>query len=125
MNTENFFSTLLLILFLKLFANAQGPVQTIVKDPINNPVILSHYTVSDLQQVSVQKLAAIYYYYTQSFILDSIGCSECRAFDPVHFDVSQFEQFRKQNERYVREYSKYGYRLTLLSRDELQYAPVR
>jgi hypothetical protein len=104
---------------------AQTTPQAVAKDPFTNPVILSHYTLAELQQLSVKKLKSITYYYTQSYILDSISCTDCRVFDRVHFDVSQFEQFRKQNERYVREYSKYGYRLTLLSRDELLYEPVR
>jgi hypothetical protein len=112
-------------LFLASVACGQTQEQPEGKDPFNNPVILSHYTVTDLQQVSVKKLKAINYYYTQSFILDSISCNECRPFDPENFDVSLFEQFRKQSERYTREYTKYGYRLTLLSRDELLYEPVR
>jgi hypothetical protein len=124
MNSGKYFSVLL-FLFFNTLMSGQGTLQTVVRDPFSNPVILSHYTASELQQLSPQKLNAITYYYTQSYILDSIACNECRTFDRVHFDVSQFEQFRKQDERFIREYYKYGYRLTLLSRDELEFLPVR
>jgi hypothetical protein len=114
----------IIFLLAELFSYGQVSSPKTIS-PFNNPVILKHYSLTDLQQVSPKKLAAIDYYYTHSFILDSIACNECRLFDKKNFDVSEFEQFRKENERYVREYTKYGYRLTLLSRDEMLYPPVR
>lgn len=126
---KQFFSIKILHLLLGMFVFSNGFSQgtPVLKpsDPFQNPVILSHYTLAELQSVVPQKLTAINYYYTESFILDSIECSQCRPFNRASFDVSQFEQFRKQSERYVRIYSKYGYKLTLLSRDEMQYEPVR
>lgn len=123
------FSIKILLIFAGIFIISSGfsQVSEIAKpgDPFQNPVILSHYTVAELQSVTPKKLAAINYYYTESFILDSISCSECRPFNRTTFDVSQFEQFRKQSERYVRTYSKYGYKLTLLSKDEMQYESIR
>lgn len=102
------------------FSFAQSSQKKIEKNIFENPVILSHYSLTDLKEISPQKREAIYFYFTQSYILDSIACSECRPFSPETFDVSKFEQFRKQSERYIRTYSKYGFKLTLLSKDELE-----
>ncbi len=126
---KQFFSFKILLILLGMFVFSNGFSQgtAVVKpcDPFLNPVILSHYTLAELQSVIPKKLTAINYYYTESFILDSIACNQCRTFNKATFDVSQFEQFRKQSERYVRIYTKYGYKLTLLSKDEMLYEPVR
>ncbi|MDF2436517.1 MAG: hypothetical protein K0Q95_893 [Bacteroidota bacterium] len=118
------------ILFITLstitfYGYAQGPNPSVVNNTFTNPIILSHYSLAELQALSAKKIASINYYYTESFILDSIACNECRPFEPEKFDVSQFEQFRQQSTRYIRDYTKYGYRLTLLSRDEMKYPPLR
>lgn len=91
---------------------------------IENPVILSHYTSEELSNIQISdsvKFATIYYYYTESFIVESISCSECVPFDASLFDVSFYERFRKKSERYTRVYEKYGFKLILLSIDELEY----
>ena len=67
------------------------------------------------------KFNTIVYYYTRSFMAEAIDCSDCLSFDPLTFDVSVFEHMRKANERYIRVYDKYGFRLTLLSTAEMQY----
>ena len=89
-----------------------------------NPVILKHYTSEQLHQMEKQdslKFKTIVYYYTKSFIVEKITCTECRTFMPQHFDVSAYERFRKKSERYSRIWTKYGFKLTLLSIDELTY----
>lgn len=95
-----------------------------VEDPFQNKAILSHYSVAELQSIkdnNIEKFNTIVYYYTESFILEKISCSDCITVDLDEFDVFKFEKFRLKDKRYVREYDKYGAKLTLLSIDELTY----
>jgi hypothetical protein len=67
------------------------------------------------------KYNAITYYYTQSYIVESIECTNCVPADPAYFDIAAYETLRKKSERVVMTYKKYGIRLTLFSIDELKY----
>jgi hypothetical protein len=98
--------------------------QTASVNPFQNQVILQHYSVQDLQamqQSDTLKFKAICYYYTQSFIFKSRKCNTCPLVTAATFDVSQYEYMRKKDTRYTRHFEKYGYEITFLSIDELQY----
>ena len=89
-----------------------------------NPVILSHYDsieIALMQSNDTTKFNTVLYYYTQSFIIDTVVCSDCLPFNVNEFDVSKYEQFREKNTRYIRKYNKQGFQLTLLSMNELLY----
>jgi hypothetical protein len=111
-------------------AFAQLPLPApMIDDPFSNPVILSHYSVSDLNQIYQSdslKFKTIEYYFTKSFIVEAISCTECRDFNPSTFDVSLFEYLRIKTQRFERTFTKYGFKLILLSIDELEYqTPVQ
>ncbi len=65
------------------------------------------------------KYKKINYYYKQSFILEKVPCNDCIKLDVNAFDITPYETLRKETTRYVREYKKYGFKLTLLARNEL------
>jgi hypothetical protein len=130
-----------LLIFLAVFSNTsngqtifsgQIPLghvnfnpDALLSNPYTNPVILKHYTTQDLQWMKANdsiKFKTISYYYTQSFIAEKIiSCDGCREFDPFTFDVFDYERFRQKSTRYERIWLKYGFKLTLLSIDELTY----
>lgn len=122
---------LLFILCLNIFClNIQiGKAQTTLElDPTfpikNDHVIFKHYTKNQLleiQQTDTLKLRTIIYYYTKSFILTPISCTNCVEYDLEKFDVSKVEKYRLKTERYEHDFEKYGVHLTLLSIDELEY----
>lgn len=113
------------LLFLFLIVSPTKAQSTSNKyDAFTNPVILSHYTVAELQQYQLNdtaKFNAIVYYYTQSYIVEPFICDVCPPFDPTTFDVSKYEYIRKRSERYTRDFYKYGFKITMLSIDELKY----
>jgi hypothetical protein len=115
---------IILVFFLLLNSQIKSQTTYAKFDPFTNPVILSHYTVIELQNYQINdtaKFNAIVYYYTQSFIVEPLICDECPAFDPATFDVSKYEYIRKKSERYIRDFYKYGFKITMLSVDELKY----
>lgn len=117
---------LLLIFFCILHyakINAQTNLEK-VADPFTNPVILKHYSVTELQQIQAAdsvKFNSIVYYYTQSFTIVKVDCPTCEDVNISKFDISKYEYLRKKSERYIRHAEKYGFILTLLSTDELTY----
>lgn len=123
----SFFSFIMVLFsFLTIDSYAQTSSGTLSGDqnPYSNPVILAHYDSLMLQQLETadpSKFNTIVYYYTRSFLIERIQCTECVPADIATFDVSDYEQFRKPHERYVREWHKQGFKLTLLSMDELQH----
>jgi hypothetical protein len=101
-------------------ANAQSTLNT----ALSNPVILTHYTADELQALAVSdsaKLNSIVYYYTQSYQVEPVECSDCLPFDPSTFDISRYEHLRAQDTAYTREFTKYGFRLTLFPVNSLRY----
>ncbi|MCD6019861.1 MAG: hypothetical protein K0S53_2982 [Bacteroidetes bacterium] len=93
-------------------------------NPYQNPVILNHYSVPELQSLQASdtvKYNSIRYYYTSSFIFEPYACNSCNPIAISDFDVSQYEYLRQKSKRYVRHFSKYGFKLTLLSINELTY----
>ncbi len=65
------------------------------------------------------KYNVINYYQTQSFILERYLCASCPKFNSKYFDVMAYESLRQDSTRYFRAYSKYGFKLTLLAKNEL------
>lgn len=93
-------------------------------NPFSNPIILSHYTAQDLQliqQTDSIKFKTIVYYYTRSFSVESVTCSDCIQTEIASIDISEFEYLRKNHYSYTKDFTKYGFTLTLLSIDELEY----
>lgn len=110
------------IFFYILCYSAKG--QNIASNPFENPVILSHYSVQDLQSLQLNdsiKFNRIVYYYTSSFIFEESECNDCSPVSLVNFDVSDYEYLRQKNARYTRNFWKYGFKITLLSINELIY----
>lgn len=114
-----------IILIISLSVNLVGQTTAKKNDPYSNPVILKHYSVSELQQIEASdsvKFNSIIYYYTQSFFIEKVDCPTCEEeVDINKFDISKYEYLRKRSERFVRDAEKYGIKLTLLSIDELVY----
>lgn len=112
---------LVFFLFSLYFTNLKGQN---ISNPYQNPIILNHYTVQDLQaleQSDTVKFNSINYYYTASYIFEQSSCTECTPLPASSFDVSQYEYLRLKSKRFTRDFWKYGFKLTLLSIDELTY----
>jgi hypothetical protein len=86
-------------------------------------VIVKNNNIAYLDSVKQDsvKFKQLDYYFKKSFILEYIACSNCQKFDPTFFSVLPYEMFREGKSRYVRVYDKYGFKLTLLSLDELEF----
>lgn len=98
--------------------------QSLSVNPFQNQVILKHYSVQDLQnlqQSDTLKFKTICYYYTQSFIFKSRKCDVCPLITADNFDVAEYEYMRQKDKRFTRHFEKYGFEITFLSIDELQY----
>lgn len=86
--------------------------------------LLLHYSEEELLEMknsNYQKYLVVEYYYTQSYIIELFSCTDCAPLDVSTFDISKMEEMRKKSERVEFTYNKYGYKLILLSRDELLY----
>ncbi|MBA4239973.1 MAG: hypothetical protein C0448_04575 [Sphingobacteriaceae bacterium] len=111
-----------LIFFYLLSITING--QTSNSNPFENPIILNHYSVQDLQslqQTDTAKFNSIVYFYTSSYIFEETECNNCIPVSAINFDVSEYEYLRQKTSRYTREFKKYGFKLTLLSINELTY----
>ncbi len=110
-------------MFLVIFIGIQWSVKAQVLNSFIDidSVIVKIYGANqylDILQDSI-KYNKINYYFKQSFILEKIQCTDCGKLDVNAFNVMPYETLRQQNTRYVREYNKYGFRLTLLAKNEL------
>lgn len=111
-----------LIFFYLIYLGVNG--QTVSSNPFDNPVILNHYSVQDLQslqQTDTTKFNSIVYYFTSSYIFEETECNNCIPVSVINFNVSEYEYLRQKTSRYTREFKKYGFKLTLLSINELTY----
>ena len=123
MNKSYFCCILLFSFFLSTGLQSQTLVEK-YPDPFKNKVILSHYSVSQLQQIHAtdsMKFNVINYYYNQSFIIEHVDCVNCTPINLTDFDITQYEHLRKRHERVTHSFYKFGFKLTLLSIDELTY----
>ena len=115
---------LLLSLGLALPFLSQAQSSGTIPNLPGNAVISSYYTDADLDEMAnlaPQKLEAVWYYYTRSYILEILKCDDCLPFDPAHFDINKYEHLRQKDSRRIKNDPKYGFRLTLLSTEELEY----
>lgn len=125
MQTKLFLFVLLCCFFVSAILHAQNQILVTDKgNALQNKVLLKHYSSGELQQIkqyNPQKYNTIVYYYTKSFKVEKITCSDCKEFDPELFDVSEYERFRKKDVEFTRVFYKYGFTLTLLPIAELEY----
>lgn len=105
------------------FVKAQDTTSFSYKSKANK-VILKHYSFNQLQELKAidsVKFNTIHYYYKNSFIINTIPCTDCIAFDLSDFDVTWVEKLRKKSNRVEYTFDKYGFKVILLSIDELVY----
>lgn len=111
------------IAFSLLFLYCSLHVQSQTVSAFQNYAITQHYDsleLADIQQNDTAKFSAISYYYIQSFIFETAECN-CTPPSAETFDVSHYEYLRKKNARSERVFEKYGFKLTLLSINEMPY----
>lgn len=97
--------------------------QTGSADPFQNYAIRLHYDSLELvsiQQNDSSKFNSIRYYYTQSYVFETVECL-CTPPSAATFDISQYEYMRKKNVRVERYFEKYGFKLTLMAINEMPY----
>lgn len=88
-----------------------------------NRIVLKHYTVQDLQQIQANdtlKFLYIKYFYIHSFTLQPVSCNDCPPYMPDLVDVSEYDYLRHDNYRVSYTDSTRGFKITLLSRKELE-----
>ena len=89
----------IVLFFILLHSGYSQTNQAAIKTgPLSNPLILSHYSVSELEQIRAidsLKYNKIVYYYTQSFFIEKIPCTECVETDISTFDINKYEKFRE------------------------------
>jgi hypothetical protein len=127
--TQMFRTPLLLLLFTFFLwcTKVQGQTlpDSVSKANRPNKAMLAHYTAAELDEIKTldpAKYQTIFYYYTQSYLIQTFDCNDCvPRNDFSDFDVFVYEKYRQQSSRRVLPFEKYGYRLILLSVDELAY----
>lgn len=95
-----------------------------MQEALNNPVIMHYYTAEQLQEIAAadtNELNAIVFYFTESFRVDSVECFDCVQSDLSMFDITKFEHLRQQDSVYTREFTKYGFTLTIYPVSALPY----
>lgn len=115
-----FFLSVSIFLCACLALNAQPSANNLLQ----NPVVRLHYDsleLAGMQQSDSVKYNAIRYYYTQSFLYEITGDCSCTPPAASSFDVSHYEYLRKRDVRVERYFEKYGFKLTLLSIQEMPY----
>jgi hypothetical protein len=109
-------------LFFLLIASLTLKSQILNSNIEIDSIIVKNYGWSEYPNIiqDTAKYKILKYYYTQSFILENT-CVNCPKRDFDKFDILPFESLRQANTRYIRNYDKYGFKLTLLARSELLY----
>jgi hypothetical protein len=89
-----------------------------------DPRIRNHYTgeqVDEMLATAPLKIKVLNIYYRSSFVLiEPVNNPGHELIDPSTVDVTSFEQLRKENDRVRVGYTRTGYVLELLSKQELQ-----
>lgn len=86
--------------------------------------IRKHYTderIDELKSKNPDKWKVVEYYYTKSYIIIQDTCSTCSPFNIDDFDISKYEKYRMENERWEHYFIKQRVKLILLSINELEY----
>ncbi|CAN5134612.1 hypothetical protein BH09BAC5_BH09BAC5_03730 [soil metagenome] len=119
---KHLYYRLIVVVFIVL-SGSKVSAQT-AAEAMTHPVINQYYTPEQLlylEQNDTAKLASIIYYFTQSFIVEPIQCSDCLPFDSLNFDISKSEYLRLDTTTYIRVFDKYGFKLILLPISEMPY----
>ncbi|MBS1634581.1 MAG: hypothetical protein JST26_01575 [Bacteroidetes bacterium] len=109
-----------LLVFLICFLSKYNYAQSLVY----NPSILKHYSASyldSLRQSDFGKFSYLVIQYTASFKMDTAGHAP-GTFDAsyiANFNIGDYEHNRLYNDRFIRDYDKYGFKLTLMSIREM------
>lgn len=112
-----------MLLLLIGLAPVKSAAQT-MEQALSNPVIMHYYTAEQLQELQAadsNEFKAVVYYFTLSFRVEPVECFDCIPFDSAMFDVTRYEHLRLQDSVYTREFTKYGFRLTLYPVSSLPY----
>jgi hypothetical protein len=120
---KHFFLSIVIGVFLFLHGNVMNG-QTTAAAAMQHPVILKYYTPAQLtymEQNDTAELASIIYYFTKSFIVVPIECTDCIPFDSTNFDVTKYEHLRLRDDTYIRTFDKYGFKLILVPINQLPY----
>lgn len=91
--------------------------------PDVDPRVKKHYSetqINEMLSTAPLKIKVLNVYYRSSFVLIPPVNGTAEAIDPSSVDITEFEKFRKENERAKVGYSRTGYALELLSKKELQ-----
>lgn len=121
---KHFFYSIFVGAFLLLQGSGMLHAQTTAAEAMRHPVILKYYTqeqLTDMQQHDTAQLAAVIYYFTQSFIVVPLQCYDCLPFDSTNFDVTRYEFLRQNEQTYIRSLDKYGFKLILVPYNQMPY----
>ena len=94
------------------------------QEALSNPVIMHYYTVEQINELAANdttELNAVIYYFTLSYRVEPIACFDCIPFDSASFDITKYEHLRLEDEVFVRDFDKYGFRLTLYPINAMPY----
>jgi hypothetical protein len=111
--------TVAVLCFLCSHAKAQTAAQA-----AQHPAIMKYYTLAqleNLEQLDTAELNSVVYYFTKSFIVEPIQCTECLPFDSASFDITKYEYLRQADQTYIRTFDKYGFKLILFPVSAMPY----
>lgn len=114
---------LVMVLVLMAFPFAKASAQQMER-ALNTPIIMHYYTAEQLQELAAadtNEFNSLVFYFTASFKVEPVECSDCIPFDSAMFDITRFEHLRHQDTVFVREFTKYGFRLTIYPVNSLPY----
>jgi hypothetical protein len=86
--------------------------------------LLNHYSKAEIEEIKnldSLKLQSLVYYYTSSFIFEKISCEECLPFESENFDVSEYENRRKEEVNFTFSNYKFGFKVTLISKKDMTF----
>jgi hypothetical protein len=117
-----------IIIFFLLVASFTVKSQILNGNIEIDSIIVKNYGWTEYPNIiqDSAKYGLLKYYHTQSFIIEYLACTDCIKMDFDKFDILPFESLRQDNTRYIRNYYKYGFKLTLLAKSELtQLMPIQ
>lgn len=110
----------LFFLFCGFISSAQTSTD---KNPYTSRVIAKYYSKEELQFIETnhpEKFKKIKYYYLHSFIVSDMNCTTCPDYNPELIDIREYNHLRKPYERVTITNEEFGYRVTLLSEQEVE-----
>lgn len=125
MNRASIIFLLLFVACLPAFSQKKSYQVLKLSETQVNDLMLQAYSQAQLDTLvscCPEKYTTIKYYYSASFIVEvNPDCKGCRGFDARTFNVMTYEKQRKLNTRTTLNFSKYGYKLTLLAKNEMEH----